>query len=223
MPKIFKHINNDKIIKYNFQVMKKIVKHLYRGAAKVTFDDRCEKYGQKPVIFWFTGLSGAGKSTIADEFEKQLFDRGYIVFSLDADDLRNKLNSDLGFSLEDRAENVRRAAETARLLQDAGVIVLASFISPARAFREEARRIARKGMFLEIFVKASLETCITRDPKGFYKKAMDGEIKDYTGIASEYEAPDHADLVLDTDNDSVEICVNKLLHLAISAGVIKKE
>jgi len=199
------------------------MQNLYREKGKVSFKDRCTAYGQKPVIFWFTGLSGAGKSTIADEFEKRLFDRGRIVFSLDADDLRKKLNADLGFSMDDRAENVRRAAETARLLQDAGVIVLATFISPTRAIRKKAQETAREGMFLEIYVKASLETCIARDPKGFYKKAMDGEIKNYTGIASSYEIPDCPELVLDTDVDNVDTCVKKLMQLAVSAGVIKEE
>jgi len=199
------------------------MRYLYREESKVSFNDRCAAYNQEPVIFWFTGLSGAGKSTIADAFEKQLFDRGQVVFSLDADDLRKKLNSDLGFSMEDRAENVRRAAETARLLQNAGLIVLATFISPTHSIRKQAREIARQGMFLEIYVKASLETCITRDPKGFYKKALNGEIKNYTGIASDYETPDHPELVLDTDVDNVKTCVKKLMQLAVSAGVIKEK
>ena len=125
--------------------------------------------------------------------------------------------------MKDRAENVRRAAETARLLQDAGVIALATFISPTRNIRKQAREIARQGMFLEIYVKASLETCIARDPKGFYKKAINGEIKNYTGIASSYEAPDHPELVLDTDMDDVNTCVKKLMQLAVSAGVIKEK
>ena len=199
------------------------MQYLYRETGKVSFNDRCTAYNQEPYIFWFTGLSGAGKSTIADAFEKQLFDRGQVVFGLDADDLRKKLNSDLGFSMEDRAENVRRAAETARLLQDAGLIVLATFISPTHSIRKQAREIARQGMFLEIYVKASLETCIARDPKGFYKKALNGEIKNYTGISSVYEVPDHPDLVLDTDVDNVNACVNKLMQLAVSTGVIKEK
>jgi len=197
--------------------------YLHREKGKVNFNDRCAAYNQEPFIFWFTGLSGAGKSTIADSFEKQLFDQGQTVFSLDADDLRKKLNADLGFSMKDRAENVRRAAETARLLQDAGVIVLATFISPTRTIRKQAREIAREEMFLEIYVKASLETCIARDPKGFYKKALDGEIKNYTGIASGYESPDNPELVLDTDLDDVNTCVKKLMLLAVSAGVIKEK
>jgi len=197
--------------------------YLYRKESKVSFKERCAAYNQEPFIFWFTGLSGAGKSTVADAFEKQLFDDGQIVFSLDADDLRKKLNADLGFSMEDRSENVRRAAETARLLQDAGVIVLATFISPTHSIRKQAREIARQGMFLEIYVKASLETCIARDPKGFYKKALNGEIKNYTGISSGYETPDHPELVLDTDMDNVNTCVKKLMQLAVSTGVIKEK
>ncbi|MCD6356547.1 MAG: adenylyl-sulfate kinase, partial [Anaerolineaceae bacterium] len=122
------------------------MQYLYKKAGKVSFKDRCEAYGQKPYIFWFTGLSGSGKSTIADAFEKELFDRGRSAFCLDADNLRKKLNSDLGFTMEDRAENIRRAAETARLLQDAGIIVLAAFISPTQAMRKQAREIAREGM-----------------------------------------------------------------------------
>jgi len=185
-------------------------KYLHRDPGKVSFTQRCKLYRQKPAIFWFTGLSGAGKSTIADLFEEVLFDCGHIVFTLDADDLRKHLNADLGFTMEDREENVRRAAESARLLQDAGVIVLATFISPSRASRQKARAIARDGLFFEVYVKADLETCIARDPKGFYQKAMDGKIKNYTGVDSIYEAPIHADLVLDTEMESAHVCAQKL-------------
>jgi adenylyl-sulfate kinase len=199
------------------------MQYLYRKEGKVRFDERVAAYNQKPAIFWFTGLSGAGKSTIADEFEKRLFNHGRFVFSLDADDLRKKLNADLGFSMEDRSENIRRAAVVARLMQDAGLIVLATFISPTREIRKKAREIARESLFFEIFVKASLDTCITRDPKGFYKKAMNGEIKNYTGIASGFEEPDNPELVLNTDVDDLDTCVKKLMLLATRAGVIKEE
>ena len=198
-------------------------KYLYRAPGKVSFEQRCKLFGQKPAIFWFTGLSGAGKSTIADLFEEALFDRGRIVFTLDADDLRKRLNADLGFSMEDREENVRRAAESARLLQDAGVIVLATFISPTRASREKARAIARDGLFFEVYVKAGLETCMERDPKGFYKKALNGKIKNYTGVDSIYEAPPNADIVLDTEMDEASVCVDKLLDFAIKNEIISKE
>ena len=198
------------------------MKYLHREKSKVSFDDRCEKYGQKPYIFWFTGLSGSGKSTIADEFEKVLFDQGRVVFRLDADDVRKRLNEDLGFTMENRAENIRRVAEVARILQDAGVIVLATFISPTIEMRKNAREKARDNMFLEIYVKASVDTCIERDPKGFYKKALSGEIKNFTGIESSYEAPKKAELTLDTDKNNVKTCVESLLYLARSTGVIKE-
>jgi len=198
-------------------------RYLHREPGKVSFEQRCNTFGQKPAIFWFTGLSGAGKSTIADLFEEALFDRGRIVFTLDADDLRKRLNADLGFSMKDRAENVRRAAESARLLQDAGVIVLATFISPTRVSREKARTIARDGLFFEVYVKAGLETCMARDPKGFYQKAIDGKIKNYTGVDSIYEAPQNPDIVLDTDENSAHDCVDQLLAFAQEKGIIHKK
>ena len=199
------------------------MKHLYRQKSKVSFEERCLTYKQKPAIFWFTGLSGAGKSTIADAFEKVLFDWGYFVYRLDADDLRQSLNSDLGFSTADREENIRRAAEVARILQEAGLIVLASFISPTENSREIARKTARKGLFYEVYVKADLKTCLERDPKGFYKKAHKGEIKDYTGIDSNYDEPVNPDLVIDTDEDTVEEAVRKLVFFARESNVISKD
>jgi len=198
-------------------------RYLHREPGKVSFEQRCTSYGQKPAIFWFTGLSGAGKSTIADLFEKALFECGRIVFTLDADDLRKRLNADLGFSMKDRAENVRRAAESARLLQDAGVIVLATFISPTRSSREKARAIARDGLFFEVYVKAGLETCMARDPKGFYQKALDGKIKNFTGVDSIYEVPKNADILLDTDKNTARECVEKLFVFAQEKGIISKE
>jgi adenylyl-sulfate kinase len=198
-------------------------RYLHREPGKVSFEDRCESYHQKAAVFWFTGLSGAGKSTIADQFEKTLFGLGQIVYTLDADDLRKHLNADLGFSMKDREENVRRAAESARLLQESGVIVLATFISPTIVSREKARSIARDGLFFEIYVKASLETCIDRDPKGFYQKANNGEIQNYTGIDSTYEEPPNADLVLNTETNNIDTCVQQLLEFALVKGVISKE
>jgi adenylylsulfate kinase len=199
------------------------MKHLYRKKSKVSFEDRCLTYKQKPVIFWFTGLSGSGKSTIADAFEKGLFDWGYLVYRLDADDLRQSLNSDLGFSIADREENIRRAAEVARILQEAGLIVLASFISPTENSRAIARKTARKGLFYEVYVKADLKTCLERDPKGFYKKAHKGEIKNYTGIDSIYDEPQKPDLLIDTDIDSVQEAVRKLVLFAQESNVISKD
>jgi len=199
------------------------MKNLYRQKSKVSFEERCLAYKQKPAIFWFTGLSGAGKSTIADAFEKVLFDWGYFVYRLDADDLRQGLNSDLGFSMDDREENIRRAGEVARTLQDAGLIVLASFISPTEKAREFAREASRKGLFYEVYVKADLKTCVERDPKGFYKKAHKGEILDYTGIDSIYDEPQNPDIVIDTDVESVEDSVRKLVVFARESNVISKD
>jgi len=195
--------------------------YLHREEGKIGFQDRMERYGQKPFIFWFTGLSGAGKTTIAVEFEKMLFDLGNAVFHLDADDLRNRLNKDLGFSIEERIENIRRASEVARILQDAGLIVLATFITPTEASRQTARSAAREGLFAEVFVSAPLETCIKRDPKGFYKKAAEGDIKNYTGIKSRYEEPQHPDILLETDKNDINACVQTLLDFSVMKEIIK--
>ncbi len=184
----------------------------------VSYEQRCRQYRQRGLVVWFTGLSGSGKTTIAIEVEKRLFDQGRIVYRLDGDSLRQGLNAGLGFSEEDRKENIRRAAEVARLFQDAGLVVLASFISPQRAMRAHARNITPKGAFMEVYVKASVETCVERDPKGFYKKALAGEIKDYTGIAQDYEEPEAPELVLDTEKQSLEECVEQVLQ-AIAAFI----
>lgn len=178
----------------------------------VSYEERCRKYRQRGLVVWFTGLSGSGKTTIAVEVEKRLFDQGRVVYRLDGDSLRQGLNAGLGFSDADRKENIRRAAEVARLFQDAGVVVLASFISPQREMRENARNILPDGAFMEVYVKASVEACIERDPKGFYKKALSGEIKDYTGIVQGYEEPLAPELVLDTEKHSLDECVELVLN-----------
>ncbi len=196
--------------------------HLYRQRSRISFDERQKHYGQVPVIFWFTGLSGAGKTTIASAFEKRLFEAKRIAYHMDADDVRKNLNMDLGFSMEERFENIRRAAAVARILQDAGNIVLAAFITPTEESRKMARETAREGLFVEFFVKASLETCIRRDPKGFYKRALNGEIPNYTGIESIYEEPKNPDIILDTELSTPEVCVNRLLEIAKNKGVIAK-
>jgi adenylylsulfate kinase len=173
----------------------------------VSTPDRWRKYGQRGLVVWFTGLSGSGKTTIAQEVEKRLFDQGRLVYRLDGDSLRQGINAGLGFSPEDRRENVRRAAEVARLFADAGFIVLASFISPLREMRALARSIQPPGAFLEVYVRASIEACIARDPKGFYKRALSGDLKDYTGIAQDYEEPLSPELTLDTELHALETCV----------------
>ncbi len=175
----------------------------------VTEIDRAQRFNHRSAIIWLTGLSGSGKSTIAKEIEKKLFLKNYNVFVLDGDNLRMGLNRGLGFTTEDRTENIRRTAEVAKLLTQAGFIVIVSLISPYISERKKARDI-RPEIFKEIFIKASLDECKKRDVKGLYSKAMNGEIKNFTGISSPYENPKSPDLVLNTEEESIEESVNKL-------------
>ena len=168
---------------------------------------------QKGKVFWFTGLSGSGKSTIASAFERDLFKRGYFAKVLDGDNIRSGINQNLGFSIEDRTENIRRIAEVAKLFVDSGVIVLCSFVSPTAKIRSLAKQIIGQGDFNEIFVDAPLSVCEERDVKGLYKKARLGEIKGFTGIDSPYEPPKNPKQVLQTDIQTVEQSVTKLLKL----------
>lgn len=172
----------------------------------VSREDRARILNQKGATLWFTGLSGSGKSTIAVAVEAELTRRGRLCYRLDGDNIRHGLNANLGFSEEDRVENIRRIGEVARLFADAGVIVLSSFISPFQADRDRVRQLHANSQldFLEIFVQCSLEAAESRDPKGLYKKARAGEISDFTGISSPYEAPENPDLLLDTDSMPIE-------------------
>lgn len=163
-----------------------------------------------------TGLPGAGKSTLAMSVERQLFVSGYYAYVLDGDNLRGGLNMDLGFSAEDRTENIRRAGEVAALFADAGVIVVAAFISPFRRDRETARRAAR-GAFHEIYLSADLKTCESRDPKGMYRRAREGKIADFTGVSAPYEVPTQPELTIDTARNSVEHCAAQLFDYIVSA------
>ena len=184
-------------------------------AGKVAPDERTAATGNRPCIVWLTGLSGCGKSTIAMSLEHQLVASGHPAYVLDGDNLRHGLNRDLGFSPEDRAENIRRAGEVARLLADAGVIAISSFISPYAADRDAIRAMAGPGQFVEVFVDAPLNICERRDPKGLYKKARaaiaEGRSLMLTGVDAPYEAPRHPEIHLHTESQSVEECVKNIL------------
>jgi bifunctional enzyme CysN/CysC len=175
---------------------------------------------QQPCVVWFTGLSGAGKSTIANLVEGQLAIAGCHTYLLDGDNIRHGLNKDLGFTAVDRVENIRRVGEVARLFVDSGAIVLCSFISPFRAEREAVRSLLEDGEFIEIHVKASLEVCESRDPKGLYAKSRAGLLPNFTGIDSPYEAPENADLVLDTTSTSAAELAQHVVSLLQSRGVV---
>jgi len=192
--------------------------NVVRVEHRVSIEERVRRNGHQGGVIWLTGLSGAGKSTIAIEVERRLFAKGAQVYVLDGDNLRFGLNSDLGFTPTDRAENIRRVGEVAALFARAGFIVLSAFISPYRADRERARTAA-ENQFHEVHVRADLSVCESRDPKGLYKKARAGEIADFTGISAPYEAPEHPALVIDTGHGSIAQCVDQLLayideHLA---------
>jgi bifunctional enzyme CysN/CysC len=186
-------------------------KNIYMVDSFITEEIRATRKGHKGGIFWFTGLSGAGKSTLAMAVEKALFEKGYHTYVLDGDNVRHGLNADLGFSPEDRAENIRRVGEVAALMADAGLIVITAFISPYRADRDRARAAA-PDKFNEIYVYADLETCESRDPKGLYKKARAGKIADFTGIDSPYEHPENPELVVDTQGNAIETCVGQIIR-----------
>jgi len=192
-------------------IEKKTSENIVWHSGQVTYEDRCRLLKQQGLVLWFTGLSGSGKSTIAVEVEKQLIARGKLVYRLDGDNVRHGLNSDLGFSSEDRDENIRRIAEVAALFKDSGVITLVSFIAPFSSMRNFARDKAGTDHFVEIYVKADLKTCASRDPKGLYQKAQTGEISDFTGVSSPYEEPEHPELILNTDDHTVEECVNMVI------------
>jgi adenylyl-sulfate kinase len=178
---------------------------------RVTKQERARRKGQKPCILWFTGFSGSGKSTIADALETRLAEMGYHTYLLDGDNIRHGLNKDLGFSVEDRTENIRRIGEAAKLFVDAGIIALTAFISPFRSDRRMVREIMQDDEFIEIFVDTPLEVCEQRDPKGLYAKARRGEIRDFTGIDSPYEPPERPEVHLHPDRESVEQSVARII------------
>ena len=179
-------------------------KNIFKQNFKVDRFSRAKKLEQYPMVIWFTGLSGSGKSTISDVLENRLFEKGFSTYSLDGDNIRFGLCKGLGFSLEERTENIRRIAEVANLMLDAGLIVLASFISPLKSQRELVREIVGKENFIEVYVSTPVEECEKRDVKGLYKKAKNGEIINFTGVSSVYESPENPDIIIDTTDLSID-------------------
>ena len=187
---------------------------------KITRAERSVNKNQKPCLLWFTGLSGSGKSTIANALDVALHTRGYHTFLLDGDNVRHGLCSDLGFSDNDREENIRRVGEVCKLFADAGLIVMSAFISPFTSDRRMVRKLFPAGEFIEVFMDTPLATCEERDPKGLYRKARSGEIKHFTGIDSPYEIPSHPELRLDTSTLSVKECVDTLIAYLLERQMI---
>lgn len=178
---------------------------------QINREKREELLDQKGILIWFTGLSGSGKSTVASALESKLYDMGKLTYLLDGDNVRYGLNSNLGFTKEDRSENIRRISEVCKLFVDAGLITIATFVSPFKEDRDRARKLLGDD-FIEIYVDCPLEVCKKRDPKGIYKKAISGKIKNFTGIDSEYEVPHDAEITISTHISSLEDCVNKILN-----------
>jgi adenylyl-sulfate kinase len=188
----------------------------------VTQAERESRYGHTAAVLWFTGYSGAGKSTIAKALERALFDMKCNTVVLDGDNVRQGLCGNLGFTAQDRTENIRRVAETAKLFHDSGTLALCTFISPFKADRAFAKTLIPSGKFIEIFVKCQLDVCKRRDPKGLYKKAIAGDIADFTGVTSPYEEPESPDITLETDVVSVETAVMNIIELLQQKGIVKK-
>ena len=196
-------------------------RHIVWHPGAVTREDREKIRGHRGATVWLTGLSGSGKSTIAVELEKQLWDRGVHAFILDGDNVRHGLNKDLGFSPKDRNENIRRIGEVAKLFTEAGMVVITAFISPYRADRDQVRAIMPPGDFAEVHVDCDLAVCEQRDPKGLYKKARAGEIPEFTGISAPYEAPLSPELVIRSDELSIEQSVGELITFLERRGTLR--
>ena len=202
--------------------MNKKSTNVIREQSLVTRQDRETLNGHRSFVLWFTGLSGSGKSTLAHAVEKKLHKRGCRTFVLDGDNVRHGLSSNLGFSENDRKENIRRIGETAKLMIEAGIITLTAFISPYRADRELVRSLFPQGDFVEVYCNASLEVCEGRDVKGLYKKARAGKIKNYTGIDSPYEAPINPEVSVATGTDELELCAEQILKTLVFKGLISR-
>ena len=187
----------------------------------VTQKERELKISQKGAIIWLTGYSGAGKTTLGNVLTRKLYESGFFVYMLDGDSIRQGLNCDLGFSLEDRQENIRRIAEVAKLFADSGFLTVVAFISPFRKGRDKVRSEVQQGRFVEVFVDCPLEVCEVRDSKGLYAKARSGELKDFTGISSPYENPLSPEIHLRTDETEIDECVNNIIDHLVEAKIIQ--
>lgn len=196
-----------------------IIPHSYQ----ISIQDRRQANNHNSFLMWFTGLSGSGKSTIANVVEQELHKKGIKTYILDGDNIRKGINNDLSFSPEDRTENIRRIAETANLMVDAGLVVLAAFVSPYKKDRENIKSIVKDVNFVEIYVNTSLEECEKRDVKGLYKKARAGEIKNMTGISAPYEAPEDPDVEINTEQVSVEQAVKQIIEYITPKLKLKNE
>ena len=190
--------------------------HLVVVRHQVTSTERMARAGHAGAVVWLTGLPGSGKSTLAMALERRLFDQGWLAYTLDGDNMRHGLNADLGFSPADRQENIRRVGEVAALFADAGAVCITAFISPYREDRVRARAAARERRFFEVYVNTALATCERRDPKGHYRKARAGLIKDFTGVDAPYEPPERPDLQIDTDALDVDGSVAQLLDYVVA-------
>ncbi|EIM08054.1 adenylylsulfate kinase [Planococcus antarcticus DSM 14505] len=188
--------------------------------SSVTKEDRQKLNNHKSGVLWFTGLSGSGKSTISVALEKKIHARGIRTYLLDGDNVRHGLNKNLGFSPEDRTENIRRIGEVGKLMSDAGILTLSAFISPYQEDRNQVRTLLEEGEFIEIYVKCSVDTCETRDPKGLYKKARAGEIKGFTGIDAPYEEPLDPEITIETDTQTLEESVQIIIDYLKKAGYL---
>ncbi len=190
--------------------------HIVPQAYKISKKDRIKQLHQKPLIVWFTGYSGSGKSTIADSLEQKLFDLGYKTYLLDGDNIRHGLNKNIDFSDEGRNENIRRIGEVSKLFLDAGLIVITAFISPFKEDRNQVRQLVEEGEFIEVYVECPLEVCESRDVKGLYAKARRGEIPNFTGISSPFEEPLNPEIIVHSAQEDIETCVNQILTITLN-------
>jgi len=197
--------------------------NLVRHPSQVSREQRETTNGHRAAVVWFTGIPGSGKSTTAHEVERQLFAMGCQAYVLDGDNVRHGLSADLGFSPEHRSEHLRRIGELSKLIYEAGMIVLCAFVSPTRENRDKVRARIPAGAFFEIHCNCPAAVCAERDPKGFYKRAQAGEIKDYTGVSAPYEAPAAPELVLDTATHDVTRCAAQVIHLLRSTGILAND